>query len=328
MEPARLGAPSSSARILALNAPLPVRDGVGPSSIALPPGSWPRLADFLRERFPEIDNEVWSARAARGELRRQNGEALHPDQPYRAGGALYYYRELEYEPEIPFRAELIHRDEHLLVVDKPHFLPVIPAGRFLQQTLLVRLKRELGLDELVPLHRLDRGTAGLVLFSVNPETRGRYQQLFPTRAVEKVYEALAPSLPALELPLRYRSRLTEGEPFFRMREVEGEANSETLIESQTALEQGLSRYRLQPLTGRKHQLRVHLAALGAAIVNDSFYPELRPALEDDYRHPLQLLARAVRFADPLNGVERRFESRRQLDPRPANTDREPRLSPG
>lgn len=318
MEPARLDAPTYSPRLLPLNAPLPVRDGVGPSSIALPGGSWPRLADFLRERFPEVAAETWLARAARGELRRQNGETLHPEQPYQAGGALYYYRELESEPEIPFQAELIHRDEHLLVVDKPHFLPVIPAGRFLQQTLLVRLKRELGLDELVPLHRLDRGTAGLVLFSVNPETRGRYQQLFPTRAVEKVYEALAPSLPGLPLPLRHRSRLVEGEPFFRMRETEGEANSETLIESQTVLGAGLSRYRLQPLTGRKHQLRVHLAALGAPIVNDSFYPELRPELEDDYRRPLQLLARAVRFADPLTGVERRFESRRQLDPGTAN----------
>jgi tRNA pseudouridine32 synthase/23S rRNA pseudouridine746 synthase len=132
--------------------------------------------------------------------------------------------------------------------------------------------------------------------------------------VEKVYEALAPSLPALRLPLSHRSRLVEGEPFFRMREAEGEANSETLIESQTVLGAGLSRYRLQPLTGRKHQLRIHLAALGAPIVNDSFYPELRPELEDDYHRPLQLLARAVRFADPLTGLERRFESRRQLDP--------------
>lgn len=297
-----------------MNAPLPVRDGVGPSSIALPAGPWQRLADFLRERFPEIANDIWLSRAARGELRLQSGEAVQPEQAYKAGGTLYYYRELEAEPEIPFQAELIHRDQHLLVVDKPHFLPVIPAGRYLQQTLLVRLKRELGLETLVPLHRLDRGTAGLVLFSVDPASRGRYQQLFPTRSVEKIYEAVAPSLPALRLPLRHRSRLLEGEPFFRMREAEGEVNSETLIESQTPLGEGLSRYRLQPLTGRKHQLRVHLAALGAPIVNDSFYPELRPALEDDYRHPLQLLARAVRFRDPLSGAERQFESRRQLTP--------------
>lgn len=311
-EPARLGAPPASF-CPQVHAPLPVRDGVGPSSIVLPAGPWARLADFLRERFPEVAAEIWLGRAARGELRLLNGETTGPEQPYKAGGTLYYYRELEAEPEIPFQAELIYRDDHLLVADKPHFLPVVPAGRYLQQTLLVRLKRELGLEALVPLHRIDRGTAGLVLFSVNPETRGRYQQLFPTRSVEKIYEAVAPSLPALTLPLRHRSRLVEGEPFFRMREVEGEPNSETLIESQTRLDDGLSRYRLQPLTGRKHQLRVHLAALGAAIVNDSFYPELRPELEDDYRHPLQLLARSVRFVDPLSGEARRFESRRQLD---------------
>lgn len=295
-----------------MKSPLPLRDGVGASSIVLPAGDWPSLRAFLAQRFPDIEAAVWQGRAARGELVDDAGAAVALDEAYRAGRQLHYYRSLEREPEIPFAAEILHRDQHLLVVDKPHFLPVVPAGRFLQQTLLVRLKRELGLADLVPLHRIDRGTAGLVVFSLDPDSRGAYQQLFPQRAVEKTYEALAPHRPDLEFPRVHRSRLVEGEPFFRMRETDGVPNSETGIE---LLERrgALSLYGLQPITGRKHQLRVHLAALGAPIVNDDFYPELRTVADDDFRHPLQLLARRLRFRDPLDGRAHCYESRRHLE---------------
>ena len=294
-----------------MKSPLPLRDGVGASSIVLPAGEWPSVLAFLAHRFPDIDAAIWQRRAAQGELVDDGGTAVALDGAYRPGRQLYYYRSLEQEPEIPFEAEILHRDAHLLVVDKPHFLPVLPAGRYLQQTLLVRLKRELGLAALVPLHRIDRGTAGLVVFSLDPDTRGAYQQLFPQRAVEKTYEAIAPDLPALDTPRLHRARLEPGEPFFRMREVAGEPNSETRIEK-LATHGALAHYRLQPHTGRKHQLRVHLAALGAPILHDDYYPDLRPDLADDHARPLQLLARGLRFTDPLDGRERQFESRRRL----------------
>jgi len=294
-----------------LKAPLPVVDGVGPSTTLLPAGDWRSVFDFLLARFPEIGADVWRARMQRAQVVDAAGRALDPQSAYRAGTCIYYYRELHDEPPIPFEAELIYRDEHLLVVDKPHFLPVIPSGRFLHQTLLVRLKKQHGLDELVPLHRIDRGTAGIVAFSITAATRGLYQSLFPRREVEKRYEALAPSLPQQTFPLTRRSRMVAGTPFFRMREIEGVPNSETLVD---VLEQRgkLSLYALKPLTGKKHQLRLHMAALGAGIVNDSFYPEVLPDAADDFSQPLKLLARALAFTDPLTRKPLHFESRRSL----------------
>ena len=289
----------------------PSRAGVGASAIQLPAGPWNSVLAFLLERFPAVDANTWRSRMARGLVTGARGEALGPDTPYRAGERLHYYRELEAETPVPFEAEVLFRDRHLLVADKPHFLPVVPAGRHLQETLLVRLRNRLGMDALAPLHRIDRGTAGLVLFSLDEATRGRYQALFAQRAVEKTYEALAPHLPGREFPLLHRSRLEAGEPFFVMREVAGEPNSETRVE--IAQRRGdLDLYRLSPVTGRKHQLRVHMAALGAPILNDDFYPEPRPAAEDDFSRPLQLLAKALRFRDPITGRLREFESRRRL----------------
>lgn len=296
-----------------MNAPSLLRDGVGPSTIRLPAGDWPGLLAFLVQRFPAVGAEVWRERLRLGKVIDAQGQPLDAQAPYRPGSLVHYYRELEDEPHIPFEAEILHRDEHLLVVDKPHFLPVVPSGRFLQQTLLVRLKRQLGLEDLAPLHRIDRGTAGLVMFSLRPDSRGAYQALFARREIGKCYQALAPALPQCEFPLLRRSRIVEGEPFFLSREVEGEPNSETRIELQER-RGALNLYALHPVSGRKHQLRVHLAALGAPIVNDSFYPALRPELDDDYTRPLQLLAKTLAFRDPLDGAPRYFESRRRLGP--------------
>lgn len=295
----------------AAEAHLPVLRGVGPSAVTLPPGAWPTLLEFLAAHFPSIGRETWHSRLQRGLVLDANGGAYAVDAPFRPGAIVHYYRELPPEPVVPFEEQVLFQDEHILVADKPHFLPVMPAGRFLQQTLLVRLNRRLQLPQLTPLHRLDRGTAGLVLFSVNPETRARYQALFARREMVKLYEALAPHDERLALPLVRRSRLVKGEMFFCMREAAGTPNSETHVE--LAERRGaLSLYRLRPVTGKQHQLRVHLAALGIPIVNDALYPVQQRELEDDYSRPMQLLARGLEFVDPLSGERRTFESPRRL----------------
>ncbi len=293
---------------------LPTRNGVGPSCIVLPPGRWSRLIDFLAERFDTIPREEIAARIVRGDVLDEQGAPIAPEHPYQPHQKLYYYRSIEIETPIPFEEVVLFQDEYLVAVDKPHYLPVTPGGRYLQETLLVRLKRKLGTDTLAPVHRIDRETAGVVLFTLKPETRGQYQALFSERVVTKRYQAIAPWSAELSFPMTYRSRLVEADHFMRMRECEGEPNSETGIE---LLErQGpLARYRLLPVTGKKHQLRVHMAALGMPILNDQIYPRHLSKAEieaDDFSNPLQLLAESISFCDPFTGQERKFESRQQL----------------
>ncbi|HEY9100975.1 RluA family pseudouridine synthase [Chitinimonas sp.] len=295
-----------------MTAPLPAREGIAPSYLWLPEGRWPDLLTFLVQRFPHLGEAVLRERMARGDLVDEAGRALYPEHPYRQGMRIWYYREVPTETPIPFEAVVLHRDARLLVVDKPHFLPMAPAGRFLQETLLIRLRRQLDLPELTPIHRLDRETAGVVLFCLDPASRGAYQSLFERREVSKQYEALARYREDLMLPLLHRSRMEEGKDFFTMEEVAGEPNSETLIEL-LARRGELAHYRLSPQTGRKHQLRLHLASLGIPILNDPFYPVVLADKGDDFSRPLQLLARSIAFRDPYTGGPRQFESSRTLD---------------
>ena len=292
--------------------PLPIRDGVSPSYLWLPEGTWPNLMAFLTSYFPDVDEATWLARLEKKEVLDLEGRILHKNSPVKRGMCIFYYREIDHETPIPFEAKILYQDEHLLVVDKPHFLPVTPGGRFLRETLLVRLKKETGLAHLSPIHRLDRETAGVMLFSHNPLTRGKYQSLFQQRHVRKTYHALAPALPEALFPITHRSRMEEGESFFIMREIAGEANSETIIE--VAERYGdVNLYRLFPLTGKKHQLRLHMTSIGAPIINDGFYPVALPCKGDDFSAPLQLLAKSIAFVDPISGIERLFSSERELD---------------
>lgn len=295
-----------------LVAPLPVRDGVGPSFLWIPEGRWDNLRHFLLERFAAVDPARWDARLARGEVVDLHGKPLAADSAVSRGMCIFYYREIESETVIPFDEQVLYCDEHIVAIDKPHFLPVAPAGRFLQETLLVRLRRKHGWQELVPLHRLDRETAGVVLLSHNPASRGAYQALFRERAMDKAYEAVAPFRSKLQLPLTRKSRIVPGTPFFRMTEAEGDANAETHI---ALLEQrgDLALYRLEPVSGKQHQLRVHMAALGMPILYDDFYPDALPCKGDDFSRPLQLLARQLTFDDPLAGTRRVFTSQRKLE---------------
>ena len=292
-------------------APLPMRDGVAPSYLYLPEGKWPDLITFMVARFPDVTEASWRERMARKEVVDGDGKALAPHSPFKRGLRIFYYRELEAETPIPFKEEILFMDQHLVVVDKPHFLPMIPTGRFLHETLLVRLKKTLGEAALTPIHRLDRETAGVVIFSRNEGSRGAYQSMFQKRVIEKEYEALAPRLHGRDFPFTYRSRMVDGDKFFIMKEEAGEPNSETIIDVIEHRDDA-TLYRLFPHTGRKHQLRLHLASLGVPILNDAFYPVALPCKQDDVSRPLKLLARAISFIDPLSGDWREFRSARSL----------------
>lgn len=286
-----------------------------PSTLHLPAGNWHTVLDCLCDHFPAIDRATWLDRMARGRVLDAHRQPIGAQHPYQVGLRIHYFREVPDETPVPFQERILHLDEHLLVADKPHFLSVMPAGEYVNETLLARLCKRVGNPDLVPIHRIDRLTAGLVLFSVKPRSRDAYQALFRDRAIHKRYEAICPALPQLEFPFRRRLCMVPGEPFFLMREGEGEPNSETLIE---VLERRgeFWRYGLSPISGKKHQLRLHMASLGAGICNDPFYPHLLERSQrerDDYSQPLKLLARGLAFDDPLSGEPRHFESQLQLD---------------
>lgn len=290
-----------------MSAPLPFVEGVGPSCQWLPAGPWKTVMDFFKDQYPHVDATTWNERMAKGQVMDENGRRVDSKTAFRAGACIFYYRELENEKTIPFVEQVLYQDDHILVADKPHFLPVVPSGKFLHETLLVRLRKQLATEALAPIHRLDRETAGVVLFSLNPKTRGHYTSLFRNRQVRKVYEALAPTLKDSGFATTRRSRIVRGEPFFRMKEVPGEANSETHITSCKNLGD-ITLYQLLPRTGKKHQLRLHLAALGIPIINDKFYPTVTPLDDDDFSRPLKLLAKSISFQDPLTGRQHNFES--------------------
>ena len=284
------------------------------STVCLPPGEWKTVLDCLCEHFKAIDREQWLDRFARGRVLDAEGRAIGADLPYRRGMRLHYFREVANEKPIPVHESIVHMDEHLVIADKPHFLPVTPGGRYVQQSLLVRLKNRLGIESLSPIHRIDRETAGLVLFSLRPQDRAAYQALFRERSVHKVYEAIASSGTTHAWPLVRRSRIVEeDQAFFRMGEADGEPNSETHMD-RLETRGAWARYRLEPVTGKRHQLRVHMNALGLPIAGDQFYPRVLRGPDDpeDFSNPLRLLAQGIAFTDPVTGEHRRFGSKRVL----------------
>ena len=305
-----------------MKSPLPMQEGVSASRVWLPKagdcknstekhGEWETVFDFFVERFPFIPEKIVKERMRRGHIVSQTGEVFSPDSPYQPEIHVFYYREIPDEPKIPFQEKVIFKNDHFIVVDKPHFIPVTPTGRFVRECLLSRLKHHYQNEEISPIHRLDRETAGVMLYSCNAKIRGAYQHLFEKRLVKKSYEAIAP-IAERDFPYTHRSHIeSSGAPFFIMRE-ETDAmikkpNSETvmdIIETQGSL----ARYKLEPVTGKQHQLRVHMASIGCPIVNDPFYPELMPNKGDDYSSPLQLLAKTIQFTDPFTSEERFFES--------------------
>ncbi|WP_329624374.1 RluA family pseudouridine synthase [Streptomyces sp. NBC_01255] len=291
-------------------APLPQRHGIDPVRVRLPEdpgGEWATVREHLLDRYASaVGPERVEEMLRQGRFVGADGPVTG-DEPYTVGRYLWFHRDFPAEVPVPFDIGIVHRDERILVVDKPHFLATMPRGRHVTETAMARLRRELGLPRLQPAHRLDRLTAGLVLFVVREEDRGAYQTLFRDRLVRKEYEAVAPYDPAVELPVTVRSRIEKERGVMAAREVPGEPNSESRVELLRHCG-GLGRYRLVPVTGRTHQLRVHMNALGLPILHDPVYPVVREDGSEDFSRPLQLLARTLEFTDPFTGVARSFES--------------------
>jgi tRNA pseudouridine32 synthase/23S rRNA pseudouridine746 synthase len=315
-----------------------LQNGVSPSKVGVPANTQLSAIEFLSQRFPAIQREMWQQRFDAGTVLNAVGQTIPHSHSLFGESHLLYFRHVADEPVLPFKAEIIFQDDYLVVVDKPHFMPVTPGGKYVQQSLLVQLKQQLNFPELSPIHRIDRETAGLVVFCVRAQDRDAYQALFRLRQVEKTYEAIAsvpeasPLMP--RFPLTYKSKIVEDAQFFRMRELAADElpevnhfNSETWI---TCIERfeirnsgsqpckphegALARYLLKPVTGQRHQLRVHMNALGLPLLGDQFYPVVRREADapDDFNSPLQLLAKTIAFNDPLTGTFRTFESSQVL----------------
>jgi tRNA pseudouridine32 synthase/23S rRNA pseudouridine746 synthase len=273
---------------------------------------YPTILGFLARRFPQVRRDLWEQRILAGKVLDDAGTPITADTGYSPSKRIFYFREVEQERVIPFAEEILFRNDDLLVACKPHFLPVIPGGPYVAECLLNRLRSRTGNDHLVPIHRIDRETAGVVLFSTDRKTRGLYNDLFMQGKVEKTYQAVA------ECPLTpekrewiVENRIVKGEPWFRMKVVPGESNARSIIRLVEAKE-GRARFLLQPLTGKTHQLRLHMSGLGFRILNDRYYPGLQPETADDFAHPLQLIAKTVKFVDPVSGEAMEFRSEREL----------------
>jgi tRNA pseudouridine32 synthase/23S rRNA pseudouridine746 synthase len=302
-----------------------LRKGVSPSKVGIPANTHLSAIEFLAQRFPAIQREVWLQRFLEGGILNAEGINIGPNQSVLHETHLLYFRHVADEPTLPFKAQIIFQDEHLIVADKPHFMPVTPGGQYVQQSLLVQLKQDFNLPELSPIHRIDRETAGLVMFSVRAKDRNAYQQLFRLQQVQKTYEAIAgiPESSPLNLvfPITYKSMMASDEQFFKMRELTArecattdQSNSETWIDCVERTSQALARYILKPVTGQRHQLRVHMNALGLPILGDRFYPHVKylASEKDPLDQPLQLLAKTIAFLDPLTGTPRKFTSNLKL----------------
>jgi tRNA pseudouridine32 synthase / 23S rRNA pseudouridine746 synthase len=314
-----------------MQSPLPVRDGVNATRLRLPDeGPWDTAMDYMMHRWGHIDPQGIEDRFDAGEIVGEGGIPLHRGTRLEDHTFIWYYRTLPPETRLPVELSILHQDEHILVVDKPHFLPTTPGGTYIQESALVRLRNQLDLPDLIPMHRLDRMTAGILLLSTNPETRGKYQVLFEKRQVQKEYECVAAAepaegYPAVDFPVVVRNRMTKSRSYLLAEVIDGEPNAETRIELLKTYDAGSSAgapgsassqrrglYRLEPHSGKTHQLRVHMASLGLGILHDSFYPELLDKAPDDYTKPLQLLARGIRFVDPITKEPVEYRSRLQL----------------
>ncbi|MCP4584169.1 MAG: pseudouridine synthase [candidate division Zixibacteria bacterium] len=285
-----------------------------PSFITLPKrGSKVRtILDFLEHHFPHINRDIWSERIDHGLVSDSSGNSISQDTAYKAGMRLSYFREVPEEIKVPFKEEILFQNNHLVAICKPHFLPVQPSGPYVRECLLNRLIKSLGNSNLVPLHRIDRETAGVVLFSGNPESRNVYHQMYKSGNIKKIYEAIGtkPSNDKEEEWL-IANRIEESEDWPLMKNSNGPINARTLIKKIDEKDD-LIKFRIEPLTGKGHQIRLHLQVIGSYIINDRYHPKLQSERPGDFKNPLQLIARELEFVDPISGKQFRFRSSRKL----------------
>jgi tRNA pseudouridine32 synthase/23S rRNA pseudouridine746 synthase len=290
-----------------------------PSVVTLPKTDmpYPSLLAYLCRKFSAISQETWEQRILEGKVLDENSRQITPDTKYTPLSRIFYFREVSNEPFIPFAEKILFLDDEILVACKPHFLPVTPGGRYVDECLLNRLRRSTGIEDLAPIHRIDRETAGLVLFSVNKRNRGLYSTLFMNGHVEKSYRAISACQPLQKTASwEVEDRIERGEPWFRMKRVPGTINARSII-NLVQVKEKKAFFVLHPHTGKTHQLRIHMSGLGFAILNDRYYPDLQPESEDNFDTPLQLVAHKLQFKDPLTGIHREFASERKLLWQPA-----------
>ncbi|WP_281647400.1 pseudouridine synthase [Parendozoicomonas sp. Alg238-R29] len=289
-----------------------------PCKVTMPPErtDCATVLEFLISQFSKVDESIWRQRIAEGKIHWDDKTPVTETDAYAPYKRVFYYREVEQEPEIPFQETIIFQNDEILVACKPHFLPVTPAGIYVQECLLNRLRKYTGIEALAPMHRIDRETAGIVLFSVNPKTRHRYHKLFSgDKLIHKTYKAigriLADNKPYVGQEWNIENRIVEGDPWFRMTTEAGEKNAHSVIRCLT-VSSDKALFELSPLTGKTHQLRLHMSNLGYPLMNDRLYPELQPKSPDNFEKPLQLLAHKLEFVDPVTHEKRFFESDRTL----------------
>jgi len=279
------------------------------------------MAAWLRDKLP--DHVDVAGLLADGRFVYADARPLLADDPYRPHTFVWFHRDLREEVEVPGSLEIVHRDDRIVVVDKPPFLSTIPRGQHVRQSVVVRLRHELDLPELSTLHRLDRVTSGLLLLATERQWRGPYQVMFEHGTMHKTYRALAPWRDDLDLPVTVRNHIHKTRGAWQAEVVPGApVNAETLVEVESRVGD-LAVYRLTPRTGRTHQLRLHLSGLGIPIVGDPLYPVIRETEVDDFSTPLQLLASELAFVDPVDGTDRSFVSAREL---PISPGRRPRCA--
>jgi len=286
-----------------------------PSYVVIPADTDRNLAvvDFLIGRFAAIPATVWQQRVSDGKVHWADGERIDAQSLCRPQQRVCYYREVEQEPDIPFQEQILFEDEHILVADKPHFLPVTPSGNYVRQCLLYRLKERTGIETLQPIHRIDRDTAGVVVFSKVEAERGLYQRMFIDGDVTKKYFAIAHAAEGICQGQQWKveNRMVKAKQNFRMAVGEGEINARSTVAC-VALENALGLFDLSPLSGKTHQLRVHMSCLNMPLLNDRYYPELLPKAALDFDNPMQLLSRHISFRDPVTGDARSFNTQRLL----------------
>ncbi|MDP5131976.1 MAG: pseudouridine synthase [Paraglaciecola sp.] len=269
---------------------------------------------FLILKFPAISSDVWQQRMANGKVHWHDGELINAQTPFKAQQRVYYYREVNVEPVVPFSERIVFQDDLILVAYKPHFLPVMPGGAYVEECLQNRLRRKTANPHLQAVHRIDKATAGLVLFTHQVETRQHYHRLFETQQITKTYQAIANignNAISNDQTWEVKARMEKSQPKFLMQIVEGVANSHSHIRCvQQTTEQAL--FELKPISGKTHQLRLHMQSIGFPLLHDTYYPALHTSRLDDYSKPLQLLAQQLRFVDPITQQVRHFSSNTEL----------------